>query len=65
MKHEHVQIAVIDANPLGSEKVPAQALGEDKWQLLRSPLYATQVAAGDIIQVINSELGTFNVVKRS
>jgi len=64
MKHQHVKIAVIDAAPSGVENVPARALGENKWELIRSPLYAIKVASGDVVQILNDETGAFNIVSR-
>lgn len=64
MVHEHVGIAVTDATPPGVEQVPARRIGDAEWQLLRSPLYATEVAAGDIIRVTSHETGAFEIVKR-
>ncbi len=65
MAHEHVRIAVLDASPPGAEQVPARQLGRGRWELLASPLYATEVASGDIIQVLDSATGEFEIVERS
>lgn len=64
MKHEHVRIAVTDATTPGVEHVPARKLQDGEWELVRSPLYATQVAAGDVIRILNSETGAFEIVAR-
>lgn len=49
---------------LGTEDVPARRVGEHEWELLRSRLYATEVAAADVIKVSNDETGEFEVVSR-
>lgn len=64
MKHEHVRITVSDATTPGVEHVPARQLRNGDWELLRSPLYATQVAAGDVVRILDSETGTFEIVTR-
>jgi hypothetical protein len=64
MTHEHVGIAVKDAATPGIEQVPARPIGENEWELVRSPLYATEVAAGDVIRISNRETGEFEVVTR-
>jgi hypothetical protein len=64
MTHEHVRIAVTDATRPGVEQVPARRIRDDEWQLLRSPLYATKVAAGDVIRVTNQDTGEFEIVAR-
>lgn len=64
MEHEHVGIFVVDAEPSGKEEVPARRLSETEWELLRSPLYAMDVAAGDIIRILDTETGGFEVTKR-
>lgn len=64
MTHEHVKIAVIDAPQPGAESVPARALGNNKWQLIRSPLYAISVASGDVVKILNEETGAFVIVSR-
>ncbi|HRK47244.1 MAG TPA: DUF4265 domain-containing protein [Nocardioides sp.] len=64
MAHEHVSIAVTDATRPGIEQVPARRVGDDEWQLLRSPLYATDVATGDVIRVTNHDTGEFEIVER-
>jgi hypothetical protein len=64
MKHEHVRIAVTDTTTPGVEHVPARKLQDGEWELIRSPLYATQVAAGDVIRILDSETGTFEIVAR-
>lgn len=65
MSHDHVLIAVIDADPPGSEHVPARRLGDDEWEIIRSPLYATEVASGDVIRVTNAKAGGFKIIRRS
>lgn len=62
--HELVRIAVTDATRPGVEQVPARRVGDNEWQLLRSPLYATEVASGDVIRVINHDSGEFEIVVR-
>lgn len=64
MAHEHVRIAVADATRPGIEQVPARRISDIEWQLTRSPLYATEVAAGDVIRVINHDTGEFEIVAR-
>jgi hypothetical protein len=64
MAHEHVRIAVTDATRPGVEQVPARHVSDATWQLLRSPLYATGVAAGDVIRVTNHDTGEFEIVAR-
>lgn len=64
MAHEHVRIVVADADSPGAESVPARRVDENEWELLRSPLYATEVAAGDTIRIVNSETGSFEIAKR-
>lgn len=64
MAHEHIRIAVTDATRPGVEQVPARRISDDEWQLLRSPLYATRLAAGDIIRVTNHASGQFEIVQR-
>lgn len=64
MKHEHVKVAVAGASKPGVEHVPAFRISHDEWQLQRSPLYATEVAAGDVIRVRNGETGEFEIVTR-
>lgn len=64
MTHDHVQVAVEGSVRGGQEFVPAQKLGDNIWRLLRSPLYALQLAAGDTIRMISSEVGAFEVVAR-
>jgi hypothetical protein len=62
MIHEHVRIAVTDATTPGIEEVPARHVGDNEWQLVRSPLYAMDVAAGDVIRITNSETGAFEII---
>jgi len=64
MTHEHVRIAVTDAARPGTEQVPARRIGDSEWQLLRSPLYATEVAAGDAIRLTNKDTGEYEIVAR-
>lgn len=64
MAHEHVRVAVTDATRPGFEKVPARHISSAEWKLLRSPLYATKVAAGDVIRVTNHDTGEFEIVAR-
>jgi hypothetical protein len=63
MDHEHVRVAVRSTRP-GFELVPATREGSGCWRLIRTPLYATEVAAGDVIRMIDSEKGTFEIIKR-
>jgi hypothetical protein len=62
--HQHVRIVIADATPPGAEVVAARRLEDSDWCLLRSPLYAMEVAAGDVIRVVDSETGTFEIVRR-
>ena len=64
MSHDHVMIAVVDADSSGGEYVPACQLSDDTWELLNSPLYAIGLASGDIIKVTNPESGSFEILKR-
>lgn len=64
MERDHVRIAVSDAGKPGSERVPARKVGDNEWQLLRSPLYATEVASGDTVKIVDDERGAFEIVKR-
>ncbi|WP_137940516.1 DUF4265 domain-containing protein [Chitinivorax sp. B] len=64
MTHDHVNVAVEGSGTSGVELVPAQHLGDGNWLVLRSPLYALQLAAGDTIRIVNNEVGTFEVVSR-
>jgi hypothetical protein len=63
MSHDHVQVAVEGSTTSGVENVPAHNLGDNTWLLLRSPLYALQLAAGDTIRITN-ETGEFEVIAR-
>ena len=47
LDHEHIRVAVTDADRPGAENVPARRIRNNQWLLLRSPLYAMGVAAGD------------------
>jgi len=62
--HDHVSVVVEGTVTRGVELVPAQRLSDGNWLLLRSPLYALQLAAGDTIRVVNSNVGTFDIVAR-
>jgi hypothetical protein len=62
--HDHVNVAVEGASSKGVESVPAQYIGDKKWRLLRSPLYAMQLAAGDTIMPRANEAGAFEVISR-
>ncbi len=62
--HDHVAVAVSDATPPGVEHVPARRVERSSWQLLRSPLYARHVAAGDVIRVTDADTGEFELVAR-
>ncbi len=64
MTHEHVRVAVKDATGPGVEDVSARHVSGSEWQLLRSPLYATEVAAGDIVKVTDHDTGAFEIVAR-
>lgn len=64
MNHDHVLIAVTDADPPGSEHVPARRLSNEEWEITRSPLYATEVASGDIIRTTDADVGGFEIVRR-
>lgn len=64
MRHEHVGIAVTNGARAGCENVAARRIGENEWQLINSPLYATEVAAGDVVRILNNETGAFQVVTR-
>lgn len=64
VQHEHVKIAVTDSERHGVEHVPARRVRGGNWELLRSPLYAMTVAAGDVIRITDDEIGAFEVVAR-
>lgn len=64
MTHEHIRIAVSDTATPGFEHVPASRVEDGCWELTRSPLYATQVAAGDVIRVLDWDAGAFEIVRR-
>lgn len=64
MSHDHVLIEVIDSKSPGSEHVPARRLGNDEWEIIRSPLYATEVASGDVIRVDREKTGGFEIIRR-
>ena len=64
MQHEHVRIAVTDTDNPGFERVPARRVNDTEWQLLTSPLYAMNVAAGDTVKVIDGETGAYEIVAR-
>ena len=59
MKHDHVNIAVGDAQRPGVEKVPARRVAEHEWKLVRSPLYSMGVAAGDVIRILDATTGAY------
>jgi hypothetical protein len=60
--HEHVRVAVRDARRPGAEEVPARRVRENEWEILRSPLYATALASGDVIRIVNGATGEFEVI---
>lgn len=62
--HDHVAVAVDGVTTRGVELVPAKLLSDGNWLLLRSPLYAMQLAAGDTIRIANSNVGSFDIVAR-
>ena len=62
--HDHVKVAVEGISAKGVESVPAEHVGDGKWLLLRSPLYAMQLAAGDTISPRANEAGAFEIVSR-
>lgn len=62
--HHHVGVAVEGATASGVELVPAQLLTDGNWLLLRSPLYALQLAAEDTVRVAVNEAGAFEVIAR-
>ncbi len=64
MKHDHVRVAVWDADPPGSELVPARNLGDNQWELLQSPLYAMGLAAGDVVRILDDKTGQVEVLSR-
>ena len=64
MSHDHVQVAVEGSTTSGVEHVPAHNLGDHTWLLLRSPLYALQLAAGDTIRITNETTGEFEFIAR-
>ena len=64
MSDNHVLIEVIDSKSPGSEHVPARRLGDDEWEIIRSPLYATEVASGDVIRVDREKTGGFEIIRR-
>lgn len=64
MSHQHVRIAVTDAKKRGFENVPATLRDDGSWVLMRSPLYATQVAAGDVVRQVNPDDGSFEILLR-
>ena len=65
MNHDHVLLMVNDVEPPGCESIPAQQVSQNEWKILRSPLYATEVASGDIVKITDTNLGSFEVVQRS
>ena len=64
LDHEHVRVAVTDADKPGAEYLPARRIRNNEWLLLRSPLYAMGVAAGDVVNVLDSEAGEIEIVTR-
>lgn len=64
MAHDHINIAVLDAKTPGVERVPARRLANGDWELLRCPLYALHVAAGDVIRILDVKTGLFEIVTR-
>lgn len=64
MAHEHIRIVVSDAATPGAESVPAERTDDGFWRLLHSPLYATEVAAGDVVNILDPEAGRFEIVRR-
>jgi hypothetical protein len=64
MTHQHIRIAVSDAASPGAEEVPARWIEGDEWQVVRSPLYAMGVAAGDVVRVLDRETGAFEILRR-
>lgn len=64
MLHEHIGIVVADSERPGVERVPARPVGVNMWELVRSPLYAGEVASGDVIRIVNNETGEFTIVRR-
>lgn len=64
MAHDHVKVAVEGSAISGVEFVPAQDLGAGKWLLLRSPLYASRLAAGDTIRIVGVSSGAFEILSR-
>ncbi|MCD2515607.1 DUF4265 domain-containing protein [Massilia sp. G4R7] len=64
MAHDHADIAVDGSATTGVEKVSAHQLEEGIWLLLRSPLYAMGLAAGDTIRILDHEVDAFEVVAR-
>ncbi len=64
MKHDHVGIAVEGVDVGGFEAVPARRLSDSTWELLNSPLYAMDAAAGDVVKIVDEESGSFEILKR-
>jgi hypothetical protein len=64
MAHDHVNVIVDGSATTGVELVPAQRLVDGNWLLLRTPLYALKLAAGDTIRTVNIESGTFEILAR-
>jgi hypothetical protein len=64
MDQSHVRIMVRGGERAGSESVPAKRVGENRWELLRSPLYAMDAAAGDVVQLADADSGAFHVIRR-
>lgn len=64
LAYDHVAVALEGVATRGVEMVPAKFLSDGSWLMLRSPLYAMQLAAGDTIRVANSDVGSFDSVTR-
>ena len=64
MNHEHVKVAVVGTRTSGVEYVPARKVQGELWELICSPLYAMQLASGDVIKILSSETGTFEIIRR-
>lgn len=62
--HDHVAVRVEGASSKGFEWVSAQCVGDGQWLLLRSPLYAMHLAAGDTIKPRRGERGAFDLIAR-
>ena len=49
----------------GVEHIPAHPIGNNEWQLIRSPLYATEVASGDTARILDEKTGSFEIINRN